>query len=222
MTMSPAMTMSIECVLDAQASLGEVPVWSPRDRLLWWVDIRAPSLHAFDPATGRDRAWPMPEMIGAVALHARGGLLVALASGLSRFDPATGALTPLQPIEADIPTSRLNDGRCDRQGRFWVGSIDRSSPGPRGTLYRYNPDALHPMLGDITVPNGLAFSPDGGRMYFWDSPTRRMRHFALDPATGALGRATDFATAAEPGVPDGAVTDAEEGHLWSRISTVRA
>ena len=206
--------VEVECVLRAEARLGEVPVWCPRAGLLYWVDIRAPALHALNPETGQDRVWEMPEAIGAVALHAAGGLLLALASGLSRFDPESGALSPLQPIEADIATSRLNDGRCDRQGRFWVGSMDRSTPDGRGFLYRYDPDgSLHRLFGSIEVPNGLAFSPDGTTMYFCDTPTHRLQAFTLDTATGAIAPGRTFATCEGPGAPDGAVCDAE-GCLW--------
>jgi sugar lactone lactonase YvrE len=208
------MTEQVTCVLPAEARLGEVPVWSQRDRLLYWVDIRAPALHALNPVTGHSRAWPMPEAIGAVALHADGGLLVALASGLARFDPSDASLTLLRPVEADIPTSRLNDGRCDRQGRFWFGSMDRSTPDSRGFLYRYDPDgSLHRLLDGIEVPNGLAFSPDGGTMYFCDSPTLRLQAFALDPVSGDIVHAATFVQCEPPGVPDGAVTDSE-GCLW--------
>jgi L-arabinonolactonase len=204
----------VECVLRWQAGLGEVPVWSCRDRLLYWVDVRAPALHALDVASGTNRSWPMPEPIGAVAIHARGGLLVALASGLARFDPETAALEPVQPIEADVPASRLNDGRCDRQGRFWVGSMNRSTPEGRGSLYRYDPDgSLHRLFGDIQVPNGLAFSPDGRTLHFCDTPTRRLQTFALDPDAGRPGPARVFTECEPPGSPDGAVTD-EDGCLW--------
>ena len=208
------MTVTVECVLRANALLGEVPVWSGREQRLYWVDIRAPALHRFDPVTGHDQSWPMPEPIGAVALHGEGGLLVALASGLARFDCATAVLTPLQPVEADITTSRLNDGRCDRQGRFWVGSMDRSTPHGRGSLYRYDPDgSLHRKFGGIEVPNALAFSPDGRTMYFCDTPTRRIQAFTLDPDTGDIGDERCFVECQPPGDPDGAVTDAE-GNLW--------
>lgn len=206
--------LKVDCVLHWNALLGEVPLWSLRDRLLYWVDIRAPALHGLDLATGVNRSWTMPEPIGAAAIHAQGGLLVALASGLSRFDPATATLTPLQPIEADAPASRLNDGRCDRQGRFWVGSMNRATPEGRGQLYRYDPDGtLHRMFGDIEVPNGLAFSPDGSMLHFCNSPTRRLTVHALDPATGAMGPPSLFAESPPPGNPDGAVIDAD-GCLW--------
>ena len=208
------MTDTVECILPAEARLGEVPVWSGAEQCLYWVDIRAPALHRFDPATGRDHAWPMPEAVGAVALHARGGLLLALASGLAHFDPATANLTPLHPVEADIATSRLNDGRCDRQGRFWVGSMDRSTPETRGHLYRYDPDGtLHRLFGGIEVPNGLAFSPEGSTMYFCDTPTNRIQAFTLDPDDGAIIAERRFADCVGPGSPDGAVTD-EDGCLW--------
>jgi sugar lactone lactonase YvrE len=204
----------VECVLRWEARLGEVPVWSVRDRLLFWVDIREPALHALDVTTMQNRSWPMPEPIGAVAIHAQGGLLVGLASGLAHFDPDSASLQQVQPIEADAPGSRLNDGRCDRQGRFWVGSMNRATPEGRGFLYRYDPDgSLHRLFGNIEVPNGLAFSPDGGTMYFCDSPTRRLQAFALDTGTGQLGPGRIFAECEAPGIPDGAVTD-EDGCLW--------
>lgn len=204
---------SVECALHWEATLGEVPVWSFRDSLLYWVDIRAPALHGLDLATGINRTWPMPEAIGAVAIHAKGGLLLALASGLARFDPANATLTPIYPIEADNPTSRLNDGRCDRQGRFWVGSMDRSDP-KGGSLYCYHPNGtLHRLFGGIQIPNGLAVSPDGRNLHFCDSPTGQLTLRALDPHTGLLGPPSLFAVCERPGSPDGAVYDAD-GCLW--------
>jgi L-arabinonolactonase len=204
----------VECVHRSEDLLGEGPLWSVREQCLYRVDIRAPALHRLDPVTGSQQSWPMPEPIGSAALGGDGRVLVALASGLSRFDPDGGALQPLVPIEAEIATSRLNDGRCDRQGRFWVGSMDRSTPAGRGALYRYDPDgALHRMLENIEVPNSLAFSPDGGTMYFADSPTREVQAFALSAATGELTHRRVFARCEPPGVPDGAVTD-EAGCLW--------
>jgi sugar lactone lactonase YvrE len=156
----------------------------------------------------------MPSPVSALALLPEGGMLVALADGLWHFAPADAALSLVAPIEAEIPTSRLNDGRCDRQGRFWVGSMDRSTPDSRGTLYRYDPDgSLHRVFDGIEVPNGLAFSPDGGTMYFCDSPTRCLQAFTLDSESGALGEGRLFARCAPPGVPDGAAVDAE-GCLW--------
>jgi len=153
----------------------------------------------------------MPESIGCMALGPAPRVLVGLASGLTWFDPLTERLERLAPIEADVPASRLNDGRCDRQGRLWVGSMHQA--GAHGSLYRCEQGSPpRRMLTGITVPNTTAFSPDGRTMYFADSPTRCIRAFDLDPATGEIGVARVFATI-EAGVPDGATVDADGG-LW--------
>jgi sugar lactone lactonase YvrE len=202
------------CALDARASLGEGAVWCDRTQALFWVDINAPALHRFDPATGADRLWPMPEPIGCLALSQDRRIVVALASGLAWFDPDTGALDRFLPIEADEPRTRLNDGRCDRQGRLWVGSMRRSAGGPLGTLYRCSGAEAAPMLTGIEVPNCTAFSPDGTTLYFADTPTNRIRAFALDAGTGELSDERDFASVpADEGHPDGATIDAAGG-LW--------
>ena len=202
--------------LDALARLGEGPVWDARERALYWVDIRAPALHRFEPATGAVRTWPMPEAIGSVALRERGGPLVALRSGLHVLDPASGALTLACAPEPDRTENRLNDGRCDREGRFWVGSMHEREPGPTGALYRVDPDRRsHRIFDGITIPNGLGWSPDGRVMYFTDTPPRTIHAYDFDAGTGTPGEARVFARVPQDaGYPDGATVDAE-GFLWS-------
>ena len=202
------------CALDAAAELGEGAVWCDRDHVLWWVDINAPALHRFDPATSQDQSWPMPEPIGCLALGPDRRVVVALASGLAWFDPDSGGLDRFLPIEADQPDTRLNDGRCDRQGRFWVGSMERGTREKRGVLYRCDAAEAVPVLTGVQVPNCTAFSPDGRTMYFADTPTRAIRAFDLDPATGALTNERVFASLPPfRGLPDGATVDAAGG-LW--------
>ncbi len=208
------MVIEAVCALDARAQLGEGAVWCDRAHVLWWVGIDAPALHRFDPETGADRAWPMPESIGCLALGSSRSVVVALASGLAWFDPETERLDRFLEIEANEPDTRLNDGRCDRQGRFWVGSMARDAAGARGRLYRCEATRATPMLSGIQVPNSLAFSPDGRTLYFADTPTRTIRAFDLDPTTGRLSSERDFATIPPfDGLPDGATIDSNGG-LW--------
>ncbi len=202
------------CVLDAKAALGEGAVWCNRANVLWWVDIEAPALHRFDPESGIDLTWRMPESIGCVALGPDRSVVVGLTSGLAWFDPDTERLDRFLELEARQPDTRLNDGRCDRQGRLWVGSMARNGHGSRGTLYRCDAARATPMLAGIQVPNAIAFSPDGRTMYFADTPTRTIRAFDLDPATGRLSGERDFATIPPfDGLPDGATVDAKGG-VW--------
>jgi sugar lactone lactonase YvrE len=203
-----------ECVLDCKAALGEGAVWCDRTQALYWVDILAPALHRYEPASGKERAWLMPEPVGTVALGPDNRVLVALASGLAWFDPETDRLDRFLAIEADRPDTRLNDGRCDHQGRLWVGSMSRGTPEPIGVLYRCTVQAATPVRTGIKVPNCTAFNPDGRRMYFTDTPTRIVQTFDLDPETGELSGEREFTTfPASHGWPDGATVDAEGG-LW--------
>lgn len=208
----------VTCVVPARALLGESPVWDAREQALWWVDIRQPAVHRYVPATGATDAWPMAEEVGSLALRRDGGLglLLALRSGFAFFDPATGALERVCCPEPDQPDNRLNDGKCDRRGRFWVGSMHVSGRQPTGALYRLDPDlAWQGVLDGITVPNSLAFAPDDQTLYFADTPTRRIMAYAFDLERGALGASRVFATLAEDaGYPDGSTMDAE-GFLWN-------
>src|SRR5262249_33393531 len=129
---------SVECVLDVKAALGECPVWCGRAGMLYWVDIDGKRFNRFDPASGTNRAWSLPEKIGSFALCEDGGVLAALKSGIHRYDLDNGALTPLALPESGLADNRLNDGRCDPAGRFWFGSMREPPEAARatGTLYR--------------------------------------------------------------------------------------
>jgi sugar lactone lactonase YvrE len=212
------MKAKVKCVLDIKAELGECPVWCARTSSLYWVDIYRPSLNCFTPATGKNHAWIFSEPIGSFALGAGETVLVALKSGLYRFDLATEALSVLAQPEPDLPSNRLNDGRCDRQGRFWVGSMrDPPDPArPTGSLYRFAQGQCTAMLGGLFVANGLAFSPDGRTLYNSDSflSVRTIWAFDLDPDDGTIANRRVFVdTKGMPGRPDGGAVDAD-GCYW--------
>ncbi|MGE0241695.1 MAG: SMP-30/gluconolactonase/LRE family protein [Parvibaculaceae bacterium] len=213
------MRPNVECVLDIRAELGECPVWSAVESALYWIDIYAGRLNRFDPATGRNHAWTVPEPIGSFALCEDGAVLLALKSGLWRHDLATGQRTPLAQPETHLANNRLNDGRCDRQGRFWVGSMeDPVDPlGPKGSLYRFTADRqCRHMVGGLFVANGLAFSPDGRILYHSDSfkAVRRIWAWDLDIDDGVISNRRLFVdTEGMPGRPDGGAVDAD-GCYW--------
>ena len=132
------MSSAFECVLDAKASLGECPVWSVADQALYWVDINAPALNRFDPATGVNTAWPMPASIGCFALRMRGGFVAALRDGIWFVDRGGKLERKIVDAPYDPAHHRFNDGRADAQGRFWAGSmnVSRGQPGADGVRLR--------------------------------------------------------------------------------------
>src|SRR5512139_2873163 len=204
------------CVLDVQASLGECAQWNAAEQALYWVDINAPSLNRFDPASGRHTAMPMHESIGCYAFRERGGFVVALRSGVWFADPS-GTLTHRVAVAPYDPTHhRFNDGRCDRQGRFFAGSMDERRAANTAALWRLDPDLrFTQVLDDMMVSNGLAWSPDGRTMYHADTPTHAVRAYDYDVATGTPSNPRVLARwTAETDRPDGATVDAE-GCYWS-------
>lgn len=194
--------------------LGESPLWDERAECLWWVDIRRPAIRRLDHASGQVGTWTMPGLVGSIALVEDGRLLVALAQQLALFDPRDGSLAPFVEPPPMPPEHRFNDGRCDRQGRFWVGSMHNLTRAPEGVLYCLEGRLLRPERSGICIPNSLAFSPDGATMYFADSLRYTLYAYEYDAAKGRMGSERVLATTQPPGFPDGSTVDAE-GFLWN-------
>lgn len=205
-----------ELVLPCQNRLGEGPIWSVEEQALYWVDIVAPAVHRFRPSDGTHNHWAMPEHVGSLSMREAGGLVVALKSGFGLFDPESGAVRMINDAEADKLDHRFNDGRCDRQGRFFAGSLTHSEDAPVGCLWRLDADhRATPVLNGITIANGLCWSPEGDTMYFVDTPTREIRAYDYDRTSGTPGNPRVLVTIdPEGGWPDGSITDSE-GCIWN-------
>jgi sugar lactone lactonase YvrE len=208
--------MDFEIVGETRDRLGEVPIWSVDKTCLWWVDVLSATLHHYDPATRRQTSYQIPERrLGCIALRSRGGLLLGTDEGLQSFDPVSGHSEFLVHPEPGKPTHRLNDGRCDRRGRFWVGSMNDQAFVPEGSYFRVDPDlTVTTMLDGIIVPNAIAFSPDDKTMYFGDTRAYAIWAFDFDIVEGRISNRRVFAETTAPNRPDGSCVDAE-GFVWN-------
>lgn len=201
-------------------ALGEGIVWDGRDQSLYWTDIPAATLWRHGPATGETRSWRLPEPLACLALCADARwLLLGLASKLAFLHLETGDVVPICTIEPNLST-RINDGTCDREGRFVFGTKhEPAGGGPSsrlGSFYRLDTDlSLHRLaLGNIAIANGTAFSPDGRTLYYCDSPTRVIRCCDYTTA-GEVCNPRDWADLTSiDGEPDGSTVDAEGG-VWN-------
>ena len=206
-----------EVVAGGNAILGESPLWSPAEAALYWVDINNPTIHRLDPATGARERWPIETEIGSIGLAGPRRMVAGLRTGAHYVDLETGRIEPICDPEGEgrFNRNRMNDGKIDRAGRFWVGTMNDPGHEPLGTLYRIDRDGgAAPVLGGIRVPNALCWSPDSRVMYFTDSYSHQIWAFDFDLATGALENKRIFAAIAEDaGVPDGATVDAD-GFVW--------
>ncbi len=213
--------MQAELVVDARHGVGESPVWHAGEQALYWVDIPAGQLWRWDAASGQTRHWQAPQMLACIASAGPGQWLGGLEDGIYQLNAQADGLLGcdlLAAVQHDQPGMRFNDGRCDRQGRLWVGSMvmNMGLASNAGAFYRYDSQGLQRVLDGFLVTNGLGFSPDGRTMYASDSHPAVQTIWAwdYDTASGTPSNRRVFVDMNPlPGRPDGAAVDAD-GCYW--------
>jgi sugar lactone lactonase YvrE len=211
----------VERALDIRAELGEHPIWSVEDQCLYWLDIQSATINRFDPRAVANTAWRLPAMPGCFAFREGGGAIIAARDGLYDIDFSTGAIKPVLPAPHDPQIMRFNDGRTDRQGRLWAGTV-RVDMDLTNTVdnayYRYDGEHFERVLSDVGITNGTAFSPDGKTMYRAQTETRQIFAYDYDTATGAPSNERVFVDVpGDYGMPDGATVDSEGGY-WVALA----
>ncbi|MET9361244.1 SMP-30/gluconolactonase/LRE family protein [Streptomyces sp. NPDC006632] len=210
--------MTCELAVHAGAELGEGPTWDPAAGRLIWVDILSSRIHTYDPATGRRTVMATEQHVGAAKPRAAGGLVVNLRDGVALYGP--DGITDGRPGEgfrwlrrAPVTGRRANDAAVAPDGALWAGTM-RYDEAPGGaTLTRFAPDgSATEILGDVSVSNGIGWSPDGRLMYYIDTPARTVDVFDFDGRL-AHNRREFVAVEAAAGFPDGLTVDAEGG-VW--------
>lgn len=202
--------------------LGESPLWHPTEQVLYWCDIPGRRLHRFDPRTEQHQTWTFHTDVACCAPRQQGGLLLALRDGLWHFDPATDGRVQVSQAPYAPEQERYNDGKPDASGAFWCGTIYEPRDRPAASLYRWARGQLQRMACGVTVSNGLAWSPDGRRLYWADTWAHTIYTCTCDAEREHLGprqvfaqfprRQADQPLSSYGGRPDGAAVDAEGGY----------
>jgi sugar lactone lactonase YvrE len=196
-------------------NLGEGAIWHARTSRLYWVDIAGHTVHSYEPASGRTRTALVGESVGTVVPTRRGEVLIALQRRFAFLDLAHARLTPF-PVEPLLPVDqRFNDGKCDADGRLWVGSMGCTVTPGDGRLWCLDPALrAEPRRHNLTIPNGIAWSREGLTLFHIDSVSRRVETFDFSPVDGSLANPRTLREfAPDAGAPDGMTLDSE-GHLW--------
>lgn len=207
--------MRADQVTDACAEHGEGPAWDVAAGVLRFVDVLVGAVLTYDPVTGELTRRVTADVAAALRPRRSGGWVLATQRGFALLGPGEldgdGTQEP-EWVEAFIDRGlRMNDGGCDPRGRFYCGSMAYNQEPGAGTLYRLDPDrSVHEVFTDLTVSNGLCWTPDGTRAHYVDSPTRRIDVCDYDPATGELRDRRPFVAIAE-GIPDGLTIDTDGG-----------
>jgi sugar lactone lactonase YvrE len=204
---------TVTCIADVQAVLGEGPIWVAREAALYWLDIKGRKIFRLSEAGELDQ-WPTPFRVGSIAPRANGGFIAGTDQGIAEIDLSSGRLQILFNPEEELASNRFNDGKVDRSGRFWAGTMDDEERRASGALYRFMEDLSWVAVdAGYKVTNGPAFSPDGKRMYHSDSARQVTYVFDVDEAGNAANRRTFLQFGEGDGYPDGMTVDAE-GCLW--------
>ena len=219
------MTVIVESIISSKDNLGEGCLWDAASQSLWWLDIARPTrIQRLNPVTGEYKVWTSPVLLTAIAKRKSGGFIVGGEDGVYGFDPVTGATTLFCSPETDIPLNRMNDGSCDPQGRFWIGSMmqnigpegeDLDITADTGKLFRVAADgSFETMASNVGVSNGPCWSPDGKVFYFSDSKNQIIYAYDFTGGDGSISNRRVLNDSKAYGYPDGATVDAE-GFIWS-------
>ncbi len=205
----------VELVIDSKSELGEGAIWNYKTRELIWVNINGKILNFYNPTINNNKEMFTGQMIGTVVPSESGNMLVALKNGIYILDPETGAKNFIIDPEKDIPDNRFNDGKCDPAGRFWAGTMSMIGQKEAGALYRLDPDStIHKMIDNVTTSNGIVWSLEKDKMYYIDTPTRKVMVYDYNNATGEISNPEiAVQVPADFGAPDGMTIDAD-GNLW--------
>ncbi len=208
-------TKEVELVLDSQSDLGEGAIWNWKTGELIWINITGKILNFYNPKIGNNKEMFTGQMIGTVVPAESGQVMVALKNGIYSLDPATGTKKQMANPEADLPDNRFNDGKCDPAGRFWAGTMSMTGQKETGTLYRLDSDStIDKMIENVSISNGIVWSPDATKMYYIDTPTQKVMAYDYDNETGDISNpSVAVEVAKEMGSPDGMTIDAD-GNIW--------
>ncbi|SDI56505.1 SMP-30/gluconolactonase/LRE family protein [Natribacillus halophilus] len=204
---------SARCIHDLKSSLGEGPVWNHGEQALYWVDINGQIIYKWQSDEEEPHAYHLPEKVGCLSMRERGGLLLGMENGFFFFDETTEALTAITDPEPDQPDQRFNDGKPDPVGRFYAGTMSPEKGG--AAFYRLDTDLeVKRMFGGVTTSNGLAWNLDETKLYYIDTPTKKVSVFDYERSSGVVSNGQTCITVPEGiGKPDGMTID-EEDMLW--------
>jgi L-arabinonolactonase len=205
-------------IINCQNLLGEGVQWNSQDQSFWWTDILSKKIYRYQLANNDLQEWSLPERLGCFAfVDNKTEILAAFESGFAWYQIANGECEWISKPEAHWQGNRLNDGRCDRQGRFWSGSITEQKNHPSQSAGLFCLDSTlktSQHLNGLRISNALCWSRDSSKIYHADSPSQSVRVYDFDANTGRLGDSRIFAQT-EAGVePDGACVDADD-YVWN-------
>ena len=217
---------NVTLAYQTDAALGEGAIWNADTETLYWIDIEGKTFHMFDPATNQNRSFPTASHIGTVVPKNKDEVLVALVDGIYTLNLKTGQTVVLTDMRDLLVNSRLNDGKCDPEGRLWVGSMNWQQETGKAKLFTIQNDGtVHTKIDSVTISNGIVWTKDKKTMYYIDTPTSQIKAYDYDNYTGNISNERVAVDIPEDlGFPDGMTIDAEDMvwvGMWNGNAVIR-
>lgn len=201
--------MQVEPLYDTKATLGEGPIWDVHTQTLYWIDILNKRIYCEG-----DVLTELDDLVGCIAPRRSGGLILTQRFGFASLDLDSLKVTSLSSLRDEPSNNRFNDGKCDPRGRFLAGTMDMGEKDPNGSLYSFDGKAITKLVSNVTISNGLTWSPDYKTFYYIDTPAREVRAFDYDLESGIVANQRSIIWFPDGfGWPDGMTSDMQ-GNLW--------
>jgi len=197
------------------ALLGEGAIWNHKSNELYWIDIEGKTLHVYNPNTDKNRSFTTESHIGTVVPKNNDEALIALVDGIHSINLNTGETNLFADMKSVLIDSRLNDGKCDPAGRFWVGSMQWQQQKGKANLFTIDSNAsVTKKIDSVTISNGIVWTKDKKTMYYIDTPTSQIKAYDYDNATGSISNERVAVEISEElGYPDGMTID-DDDMVW--------
>jgi len=207
--------MIAHSIFPAQCILAESPYWHVGKKSYFWVDIEKGTLYQYSKGDSKPKTWQFEHRLSLVVEGEDDKVILGLDRKIARFDLVTHSLEWIVEVESDLILNRFNDGKCDAKGRLWAGTLSTQFTAGSGSLYLIDaPDSALKKIPNVSISNGIAWTPDQQTMYFIDSPTQEIRAFEFDLEHGVLGQNQVVIQVPKSlGTPDGMTID-QDGNLW--------
>ena len=198
-----------------KASLGEGAIWNYKTQKLYWIDIEKKQLNIYNPKSKANKILETKSRIGTVVPFTKQEALVALEDGVHKINLQSGESNLFTDMKSELPRSRLNDGKCDPAGRFWVGSMHLEQLTGKANLYTITSEnKLQKKIDSVTISNGIVWTSDKKTMYYIDTPTSSIKAYDYNNETGKISNGKVAVQIPKSlGFPDGMTID-EENMLW--------
>ena len=208
--------MQVDILDNSISTLGEGPLYNDKQNAIFWCDIKNNCIYSHNLITKQKNRYSFISQVGSFAFcEDDKQMIVGTKDGIVYYDFLTQKTTPLIHPESHLPSNRLNDGKCDAKGRFFVGSMDDAEKDTVGSLYVYDGKECKQLEQNLAISNGLGWSSDNKKFYLTDSPNRIIYSYDYDLETATLSNRQEFAKIrAQDGYPDGLCVDSED-HIWS-------